>query len=89
MTTLGQSEFFLAPLLQASLANMPDKTPDETMAPMIEKLRAMRDPIRVDVTTQPNTATVRYMIPGSLVQLGAESLKEVMMQGMQDSLQGK
>jgi hypothetical protein len=89
MTTLGQSEFFLAPLLQTSLANMPDKTPAETMAPMMEKLRAVRDPIRVDVTTRPNTATVRYVIPGSLVQLGAESLKEVMMQGMQESLQGK
>jgi hypothetical protein len=53
------------------------------------KLREVRDPIRVDVTTRPNTATMRYVIPGSLVQLGAESLKEVLMQGMQESLQGK
>jgi hypothetical protein len=89
MTALGQSEWFLAPLLQANLANMPDTTSAETMAPIMTKLREVRDPIRVDVTTRPNTATMRYVIPGSLVQLGAESLKEVLMQGMQESLQGK
>jgi hypothetical protein len=89
MTTLGQSEVFLAPLFQANLANLPDKTSAETMAPIMTKLREVREPIRADVTTRPNTATMRYVIPGSLVQLGAESLKEVLMQGMQESLQGK
>lgn len=89
MTAVGQSELFLAPLFQANLANIPDKTSAETMAPIMTKLRDVRDPIRIDVTTRPNTATMRYVIPGSLVQLGAESLKEVLMQGMQESLQGK
>jgi hypothetical protein len=89
MTALGQSELFLAPLFQANLANIPDQTSAETMAPLMTKLRDVRDPIRMDVTTRPDTAIMRYVIPGSLVQLGAESLKEVLMQGMQESLQGK
>lgn len=81
---LAHVDIFVAPILKLGMnKGQGGKGDDPTMQAIITKLQGVNEPFSIDFLTRQSTATLRYALPGPLVQAFAEVVGQQITQQMQ------